>query len=342
MSENQLSVAELSQELAKEKKKSATLAKENHALRERIVNMQAEAEMEEEARINALTKRLNDLKKEKENLVVTVEQEEEHISNTLQRKLSEVQKEKVDLEDKLEKEQEYVTNRLARQIEGLVAEKKGLEQKLFELESSVKKQSKDKIDLENLLEQEQEMVTNLLQKQLDSTMKEKKALESQVRKDHVMLETLSKEKTALMAKLKSEHAHAERLDESLKALSRENASRTKKIIRDAEGWEGRVQGVMEHFGATSNNNEDASVVERMAKEIAVLSGRESALLAQCSDHEAKSENLYHDMVRLKGTHDHLLSSVERELQRLRVALSGSSFKCSPELEAAIAASHRYV
>mmetsp|Transcript_23175 Transcript_23175/g.58744 ORF Transcript_23175/g.58744 Transcript_23175/m.58744 type:complete len:197 (+) Transcript_23175:670-1260(+) len=156
-----------------------------------------------------------------------------------------------------------------------------------------------------------------------------------------MLETLSKEKTALMAKLKSEHAHAERLDESLKALSRENASRTKKIIRDAEGWEGRVQGVMEHFGATSNNNEDASVVERMAKEIAVLSGRESALLAQCSDHEAKSENLYHDMVRLKGTHDHLLSSVERELQRLRVALSGSSFKCSPELEAAIAASHRF-
>ena len=77
---------------------------------------QAEAEIEDESRMNALMRRLDTVQREKGRIIVELEREEEMLTNTLQKKLIEVRKEKAQLEQQIEREHEEQA-RLARRIQ---------------------------------------------------------------------------------------------------------------------------------------------------------------------------------------------------------------------------------
>ncbi|XP_054773317.1 coiled-coil domain-containing protein 6-like [Lytechinus pictus] len=80
----------LKMELETYKMKCKSLVAENRELRKASVNIQAQAEQEEEYISNTLMKKIHSLKKEKEKLAVNYEQEEEYLTNDLSRKLTQV------------------------------------------------------------------------------------------------------------------------------------------------------------------------------------------------------------------------------------------------------------
>ncbi|KAJ8022981.1 Coiled-coil domain-containing protein 6 [Holothuria leucospilota] len=155
------------------KMRCKSLQNENKELRKASVNIQAQAEQEEEFISNTLMKKIQALKKEKEKLAVNYEQEEEFLTNDLSRKLVQLRQEKMHLERTLEQEQEYQVNKLMRKIEKLESETLSKQRKLEELR-------REKVDLENALEQEQEGLVNRLWKRMDKLETEKRDLQEQL------------------------------------------------------------------------------------------------------------------------------------------------------------------
>ena len=103
-------------QLRRERQHSARLAADLAALWSSAVQSQAEAEIEDESRMNALMRRLDTVQREKGRIIVELEREEEMLTNTLQKKLNEVRKEKAQLEQQIEREHEEQA-RLARRIQ---------------------------------------------------------------------------------------------------------------------------------------------------------------------------------------------------------------------------------
>lgn len=165
--------AVLKSELEMLKHKYKNLHEENRRLRQASVNIQIQAEAEEEFISNTLLKKINSLKKEKEALAMNYEQEEEFLTNDLSRKLAQLRQEKVQLEQTLEQEQEQQVSKLMKKIGRLEKETTGKQATLEQLR-------REKIDLENTLEQEQEMLVNKLWKRMEKVEAEKRELESRL------------------------------------------------------------------------------------------------------------------------------------------------------------------
>ncbi|KAI8969156.1 hypothetical protein BDF20DRAFT_147541 [Mycotypha africana] len=115
--EQENKIKSLEFELEMEQGHVKILKHDNKLLRQMTVDMNAQAEQEEEFISNRLLKRINSLKKEKGELLLQVEQEEEYMTNMLQKKLNQLQREKIDMENSLEQEQEYIVNKLQKQLE---------------------------------------------------------------------------------------------------------------------------------------------------------------------------------------------------------------------------------
>ncbi|XP_071808127.1 coiled-coil domain-containing protein 6-like isoform X2 [Asterias amurensis] len=160
-------------ELETYKMRCKSLQSENRDLKRASVNIQAQAEQEEEFISNTLLKKIQALKKEKEKLAVNYEQEEEFLTNDLSRKLVQLRQEKHQLERTLEQEQEYQVNKLMRKIERLENDTVSKQKKLEELR-------REKVDLENCLEQEQEALVNRLWKRMDRLEAEKRMLQEKL------------------------------------------------------------------------------------------------------------------------------------------------------------------
>ncbi|XP_033643804.1 coiled-coil domain-containing protein 6-like isoform X2 [Asterias rubens] len=182
-------------ELETYKMRCKSLQSENRDLKRASVNIQAQAEQEEEFISNTLLKKIQALKKEKEKLAVNYEQEEEFLTNDLSRKLVQLRQEKHQLERTLEQEQEYQVNKLMRKIERLENDTVSKQKKLEEmvLPSCLYTTSKiplvssfyfnlrrEKVDLENCLEQEQEALVNRLWKRMDRLEAEKRMLQEKL------------------------------------------------------------------------------------------------------------------------------------------------------------------
>lgn len=98
------------------KQKVAALTEENKELRRNSVNIQQQAEQEEEFISNTLLKKIQRLKQEKESLAINYEQEEEFLTNELTKKLQKVRQEKIELEKTFEAESEALCNKLTAKI----------------------------------------------------------------------------------------------------------------------------------------------------------------------------------------------------------------------------------
>mmetsp|Transcript_18751 Transcript_18751/g.53940 ORF Transcript_18751/g.53940 Transcript_18751/m.53940 type:complete len:275 (+) Transcript_18751:96-920(+) len=103
-------------QLKRERQHSTRLACDLAALWSSAVQSQADAEIEDENRMNALMRRLDKVQREKGRIIVELEREEEMLTNTLQKKLNEVRKEKALLEQQIEREHEEQA-RLARRMQ---------------------------------------------------------------------------------------------------------------------------------------------------------------------------------------------------------------------------------
>lgn len=101
------------------KQKVATLTEENKELRRNSVNIQQQAEQEEEFISNTLLKKIQRLKQEKESLAINYEQEEEFLTNDLTKKIQRIKAEKVEMEKTFEAESEAICNKLTAKINNL-------------------------------------------------------------------------------------------------------------------------------------------------------------------------------------------------------------------------------
>jgi coiled-coil domain-containing protein 6 len=101
------------------KQKVAMLTEENKELRRNSVNIQQQAEQEEEFISNTLLKKIQRLKQEKESLAINYEQEEEFLTNDLTKKLQRIKAEKVEMEKTFEVESEAICNKLTARINNL-------------------------------------------------------------------------------------------------------------------------------------------------------------------------------------------------------------------------------
>lgn len=93
-----MSADELRTVLKRERHRMARLAADLASMRSMAVQSVAQAEVNEEGRINNLMRRLDSLQAEKGRIIVELEREEEMLTNNLQRKLNEVRREKAQLE----------------------------------------------------------------------------------------------------------------------------------------------------------------------------------------------------------------------------------------------------
>lgn len=93
-----LNADELRTVLKRERHRMARLAADLASMRSMAVQSVAQAEVNEEGRINNLMRRLDSLQAEKGRIIVELEREEEMLTNNLQRKLNEVRREKAQLE----------------------------------------------------------------------------------------------------------------------------------------------------------------------------------------------------------------------------------------------------
>ncbi|PAA52776.1 hypothetical protein BOX15_Mlig023712g3 [Macrostomum lignano] len=153
-----------------------SLQQENQSLRRTSVNIQAQAEQEEEYITNTMLKKIQSLQQEKERLAQSYEQEEEHLTNDLTKRLRTLQQEKVDLEAQLEREQEAQVNKLLKRIDRL-------ENEVTAKQSALDQLRQEKVALENSLEQEQESLVNRLWKQMEKLEAEKKNLQKRLEGD---------------------------------------------------------------------------------------------------------------------------------------------------------------
>lgn len=145
-------------------------------LKRASVDIQAQAEQEEEYISNTLMKTISKLKKDKEQLAKDYEQEEECLTNDLSRKLMQLRKEKRELEETLESEQMSQVQHLQKKILKLENEVVRKQEALIELR-------KEKIDLENHLEAEQEQFVNRLWKRMELLENEKSMLIAKMGQD---------------------------------------------------------------------------------------------------------------------------------------------------------------
>ncbi|KAL5249313.1 hypothetical protein ACHWQZ_G018242 [Mnemiopsis leidyi] len=145
-------------------------------LKRASVDIQAQAEQEEEFISNTLMKTISKLKKDKEQLAKDYEQEEECLTNDLSRKLMQLRKEKRELEETLESEQLSQVQHLQKKILKLESEVVRKQEALIELR-------KEKIDLENHLEAEQEQFVNRLWKRMEQLENEKSVLIAKMGQD---------------------------------------------------------------------------------------------------------------------------------------------------------------
>ncbi|KAF6773706.1 hypothetical protein AHF37_07640 [Paragonimus kellicotti] len=104
------------------KSKIKDLAEVTQQLPRNSVNIQAEAEQEDEYISNTLLKKITELKKEKESLTINYEQEEDCLINQSNRKFTQLREENVALERTLAREQEDEVNKLKLRIEKLEAD----------------------------------------------------------------------------------------------------------------------------------------------------------------------------------------------------------------------------
>lgn len=225
--------------------KCRNLQEDNKNLRKASVNIQAQAEQEEEFISNTLMKKIHLLKKEKEALAVNYEQEEEFLTNDLSRKLTQLRQEKVKLEQTLEQEQEQQVSKLMRKISKL-------EKETATKQITLEQLRREKIDLENTLEQEQELLVNRLWRRMDKVEAEKRDLETRMgttpppspsdKMDHVALNAriiqLSNEVDRLKKLLsKTESKHREKiqaLEDEERSLKEENVRLQRKLLREME------------------------------------------------------------------------------------------------------------
>ena len=114
--EKDMDAAALRIQLRRERQHSTRLAADLAALWSSAVQSQAEAEIEDESRMNALMRRLDTVQREKGRIIVELEREEEKLTNSLQKKLNEMREEKAELEQQIEREHEEQA-RLARRIQ---------------------------------------------------------------------------------------------------------------------------------------------------------------------------------------------------------------------------------
>jgi coiled-coil domain-containing protein 6 len=260
--------------------KCKNLSEENRVLRQASVNIQAQAEQEEEFISNTLLKKIHSLKKEKEALALNYEQEEEFLTNDLSRKLSQLRQEKVQLEQTLEQEQEHQVSKLMKKIEKL-------EKEVIAKQSILEQLRREKIDLENTLEQEQEMLVNRLWKRMDKVEAEKRDLEAKVgttpppspsdRTDPALLNSritqLLREVQGLRRKLadvETKHkTKMQEIGEEEKALKEENVRLQKKLQRETERSEALSRALSE---SESNLEIDE---ERMFNEMTAGRGQHS-------------------------------------------------------------------
>lgn len=145
-------------------------------LKRASVDIQVQAEQEEEFISNTLMKTISKLKKDKEQLAKDYEQEEECLTNDLSRKLMQLRKEKRELEETLESEQMSQVQHLQKKILKLESEVVRKQEALIELR-------KEKVDLENHLEAEQEQFVNRLWKRMEQLENEKSVLISKMGQD---------------------------------------------------------------------------------------------------------------------------------------------------------------
>merc|ERR1712226_239226 len=90
--------------LKKERRRASKMAADLAVFRMTAVELQSEAEVVEESRINGLMRRLDDLQQEKGRIILDLEREEEMLTNTLQKQLNEVRREKSLLQQQIERE----------------------------------------------------------------------------------------------------------------------------------------------------------------------------------------------------------------------------------------------
>jgi len=189
-------------------------------LKRASVDIQAQAEQEEEFISNTLMKTISKLKKDKEQLAKDYEQEEECLTNDLSRKLMQLRKEKRELEETLESEQLSQVQHLQKKILKLESEVVRKQECLMELR-------KEKIDLENHLEAEQEQFVNRLWKRMEQLENEKSDLISKMGQDSTPPasphsssrmddNSLRANNTELMCRVKELQNEVQRLNRQLK------------------------------------------------------------------------------------------------------------------------------
>jgi len=210
------------------------------------VDIQAQAEQEEEFISNTLMKTISKLKKDKEQLAKDYEEEEECLTNDLSRKLLQLRQEKRELEQTLESEQIFQVAHLQKRILKLEAEVITKQGDLVHLR-------KEKVDLENQLEAEQEQFVNKLWKRM---------------------EQLEQEKSDLISKMGQEGTPpaspcSSRMDESLRASNTELMIRVKDLQNEVQRLSRRLRSSGESTGSRSRDNsqsQDMSMEEGRLRE----------------------------------------------------------------------------
>jgi len=103
--EENVSIDDLKRILKRERIRMSRMAADLAAMKVSTVQSVAEAEVNEEGRINCLMRRLEGVKQERGRVILDLEREEDMLTNNLQEKLDHVRREKTMLERKVEKEQ---------------------------------------------------------------------------------------------------------------------------------------------------------------------------------------------------------------------------------------------
>ncbi|KAL7564830.1 hypothetical protein ACA910_021086 [Epithemia clementina (nom. ined.)] len=102
--EAHMTADELRTVLKTERRRTAKILADLAAFRLAAVELQLEAEVIEEGRINGLMRRLDYLQQEKGRIIFDLEREEEMLTNSLQKQLNEVRKEKALLQQQIDRE----------------------------------------------------------------------------------------------------------------------------------------------------------------------------------------------------------------------------------------------
>ncbi|EKX41940.1 hypothetical protein GUITHDRAFT_153692 [Guillardia theta CCMP2712] len=185
-------VESLLKQLEDEKRKNASLERNNADLKRKMGIQQSQIEAEAERITNKLMLRIEEIEKEKATMRLQVEAEErrlEHEKKELETKLQQsaahlarLKHEKEALVRQVEQEEEFLTNTLQHKLAKVLAEK---------------------VEIENELEQEQEYISNRLQKQVVDTLKEKQDMERRLEEEKAKVLSMEEEKKKLARQLQS-------------------------------------------------------------------------------------------------------------------------------------------